>query len=239
MALRFTKNVANYVTLGNGAFGGLNGNAAVSIAAWVWPLTTTAGANDNGIVTILINTTVVGLALNIGGSTTVPKVRLSARSVSADARQTVDSVASVSLAGSWQHVAGIANFSAGTQRVFLNGNMELSQAKTYGNVTYTFGAPTQPDTIGGMYLVTPATTDQFDGYIGEVCVWAQDIGDEQMASVAKGFQPSMIRPDLVFEYFPMIGPEGVKGRWRSINGTIVGSIPQSTTATPHPRIIRR
>src|SRR4051812_17518454 len=86
-ARTFTKNLANYMSLGNKGLGTLLSGASVfSVAARVKLGTgLTGAANDNNILTALLNGVTLGFALSIDG--TGPKLRCSLRSVSTDAKQ--------------------------------------------------------------------------------------------------------------------------------------------------------
>jgi hypothetical protein len=238
MAVQTTKNVANYIGFPISAFGNLiAGLGAISIHAWVWATSLSTGTNDNAVLLWLINSTTVGGSLSISGGAGAAKARITGRSVNTDARGSVSGATTIAT-GSWVSIGGVLDFAGDAVRVYLNGVQDGSAAVTFANATYTQGVPTSGDSIGGIYLPTPATADQFDGNIAEVSIYAGDIGADGFLSLGKAYDARNVLPGLLAELFPLFGPADIKGRLAELTGTITGSIPQSTVDPGHPRIIR-
>jgi hypothetical protein len=237
MARTFSKNVANYMTLPAGSLGSLfSGKAKLSISAWVFMNSFTTGANDNGLITVIDTAATVGVEFSISGAASAAKVRASGRSQSTDARQSFSGATTVSIS-TWHHVGMVMDLTNKVFRVYLDGSLDgTSGALTFGATTWVQGTtPTTNDTIGGIYLPTPATTDQFDGNIAELALWSDDIADSGMAALGKGYSPELIRPSLLLEHFPLLGTKSPEPSTRStLAGTINGSVPAAT----HPRILQ-
>jgi hypothetical protein len=238
MAVNTTKNVANYIAFPISAFGNLiAGLSAISIHCWAWATTLSTGTNDNAVLLWLINSTTVGGSLSISGASGAAKVRATGRSVNTDARGAAAGATTVATGG-WVSIGAVLDFAGDAIRVYLAGVQDGSAAVTFANTTYTQGVPTSGDTIGGLYLPTPATADQFDGHIAELSIYAGDIGADGFASLGKAFDARNVVPGLLAELFTLFGPANIKGELAELTGTVNGSIPQSTVSPHHPRILR-
>lgn len=231
MARDFTKDVLNYMRLGANALGPtLNGAAAVSIHAWVWPDTFTATANTNRVIQVHIANSSTGLMLAIhDGATGV--VRAGARSQSADGFQTRSGTTVVSTSG-WSHIGAAFDFAGDTITPYYNGVAEGGGAVTFGASAYTNATPTTSyDAIGSDG--TPIISNQIDGRIAEVAVWTVDIGAAGFAALAKGVSALLVRPEALAFYMPLMGnnsPE--RCRISGISGTITGTVAKAD----HPRL---
>ena len=227
MARIFTKNLANYMGLGNGSLGALlSGKAAFSVHARIKVASTTAGANDNNVLTVIDQGATVGFTLCIDGTGGAPKFRISARSVSTDARQAKSGGTTLTL-GAEYFVGGVVDIGGKSITVYVNGVSDgVGSALTFANATWTLGSPTLPDMVGGYNSPPVATIDLFDGVIGDVTLWSGTLAGSDFASLAAGTSPALVSPGTLLYYLPIGGstnPEQpVVG---TPVGTITGSIP--------------
>lgn len=224
----FTKDTANYMSPGSNKMANLaNGAAALSIVATVIADTLTASVNNNRILSVQIATNVTGFTLTTDASS---HLRVGGRSHPGDAFQTKDSTTAIATDGSVTYVGGVLNFTGDSITPYLNGVAEGGGAVTFSSNTWAQGVNTGTlEGIGAGLTIGgggPANTDlQFDGRIGEVAVWAGDIGADNMAAYAKGCSPLLIRPNILLDYFPLHGndspePDLVGGFLATITGTI-------------------
>jgi hypothetical protein len=181
----------------------------------------------------VINTNFAGLELNFNAVSGNPRIRFSVRSVSTDARQNMDGVTNVTT-GQWIPVGGYVSFGTDFMQVWYNGAVDNSGTVTFANNSYTFGTPNAgaSDSFGGYFSAGPSTNSQFNGDLAEIAIWRGGISDDAFVSLAKGFDARLIRPILLWEYWPLVREH--HGIVNSIIGTVTGSIP----VTDHPRIIR-
>jgi hypothetical protein len=222
----FTKNAANYMSLGVGSLGAiLSGKAKFSVHVKITIASTTTGANDNAILIALINANTVGLELNIDGTAGAPKVRISARSHSGDARQSKSGATTIGV-GVPAFIGGVIDIAGDSITVYLNGTADGTAGVTFAQATWTLGTPTGHDTVGG-YLAPPnVTTDQFAGDIGQVAIWSDALSAGNFASLAGGALPTAVRPDILIYYLPITGTTSPEPPTVGAPvGTITGSLP--------------
>lgn len=233
MALSFTKNVSNHADFGVNVLSPLlNGASQISMAAWVRQRTMTTGGTDNGILRAVIDAATDGIFFGLVGAQDLAKVRIAARSTGANSPQATSGATTITQ-NAWLHAGAVADIANNQVRAYLNGVLDGSTATSFIGSTYVVGTPTSGDTIGGYDTAAPTTGKQTNGDIAEVAIWKGDIGDLGFASLADGYSPLMIRPNLLIEYWDLMN--AIRGGRRGIIGTITGSIPQ---AADHPRIIR-
>ncbi len=127
------------------------------------------------------------------------------------------------VADTWYHAAGVFN-STTDRRVFLNGTKftNATSVSPSGFTKTAIGAFTGSSTI--LY---------FSGDIAEAAIWSVSLTDAEVASMAKGASPLMIRPQSLVDYWPLIGrttnENGIKGNILTNTGT---------TVAVHPRIYK-
>jgi hypothetical protein len=240
MARDFTKNLANYVSLGNLLGAALDGLAAFSVSAIINWDTVSAVANDNTIVCAIISGTTVGFSFGLDGAASAgnARIRATARSASGDTRFAQTGTSNIPV-GVWTQVGCVVDVVNDAIHVFVDGVLEASNnAATFSNTTWVLGAPTESDAIGSYAPGGGAavTTAFFDGQIAEVGLWGVNIAALGMAQLGARLAPYKVMRQNLLGYWPLddrgttILPDYV-GR---INGTVTGSIP----ATDHPRVFR-
>lgn len=124
----------------------------------------------------------------------------------------------------WSHFAGV--FTSTTSRTsYVNG--------VAGTTETTSSVPTGIDrtSIGRIGSSSPALS--FDGSIGEVGAWNVALDAAEIAALAAGVSPLMVRPASLIGYWPLIGQYSPEIDLRSRNElTVTGA-----TAAAHPRVI--
>ena len=120
--------------------------------------------------------------------------------------------------GQWHHACGV--FTSSTSRtVYLDGG---SSATDTNIVT-----PSVDRTeVGAWY-----SSLWFNGDIAEVGIWNIDLTAAEVASLAKGVSPALIRPQNHVAYLPLI-----RDTHEIVNAT--GFTDVNTTAANHPRVYR-
>ena len=127
-------------------------------------------------------------------------------------------------ASTWAHVAGV--FSAANSRVaWLNGSASSAE-------TTNIGLSSVGTLAIGNTRVHPSWVTYFDGRIAEGAVWSAALSDSEIAALAKGVSPLLIRPQSLLYYAPLI---------RDINDVRAGialTNNASATVADHTRIYR-
>lgn len=238
MARRFTKNTANYLSLGVAGTGDLiDGSAAISLGAWIYMVTTTTAANDNRIFTNFVAGTINGFSLAIENSASTRLVRVGGRSVTGDSFQARNGTTDLRLSA-WHYVGGVLNYGADTITPYANGVAENSGAVTFVSSTYDFSSPptSAVDGIGAnMPSGAPGSTAvQFDGLITEVALWRVDIGPAAYRRLygagigpRGGADPRDVAAGLVFlmDLQGTLSPE--VDAINRVRGVITGAVPPS------------
>jgi hypothetical protein len=228
-----TKNVANYVNLGTGKVGALiNGKARVSVHALVqYSSLDTVTPPCDRVLCVIASAATSGFNLATDGAS---HLRLNARSVSTDAGQ--DTTGATLIATNVQHSVGaVADFTAKTGKVFLDGKLDGSASSlVWANNSFTLGSPTTGDCISGNATPPTGTTTQVNGRVGELALWGDALGVGDFQLLAEGVPAPLVRPEALLMYLPLVGQDATAFDPRSaINGTLVGALPPAD----HPRLL--
>lgn len=117
----------------------------------------------------------------------------------------------------WNHVA--ATFGSDTARaVLLNGGNKVTNSTSIAD-------PTPINTAVGVDLDVLPAAGFAEGYIAEVAIWAAELTDAEIAILAKGTSPLLVRPDALVAYWPIVGRHSpeidlVGGSHLTVTGTI-------------------
>lgn len=119
----------------------------------------------------------------------------------------------------WAHCAGV--FSSATSRTaYLNGSASTA------NTTNVALVAVDTATIG-VTRVHPNWLTFFDGNIAEAAVWSAALDAAEIAALAKGVSPRLIRPQSLVMYAPLIrDPIDLKGAALTNNGATVATHPR-------------
>lgn len=125
----------------------------------------------------------------------------------------------------WTHIAvRISGTGAGAGTFYRDGAAD-------GTFTHSApGASGQSKTIGA----TADGSNPFDGSAAEIAVYSAALSADEVAALAKGFSPLLIRPASLVAYWPLVGrmsPEPDRGK-NNLAGTLTGSPAQAE----HPRV---
>lgn len=123
----------------------------------------------------------------------------------------------------WHH--GAAVFSATNSRQsFFNG--------TGGTVNTGTATPSGINRLNISGALPPSLVAFFSGRIAELCVWNAALASAEIASLAKGFNPRLIRPQSIVYFNRLINEsQDIRG------GLTLTNIGLATTVSEHPRII--
>lgn len=162
--------------------------APLTIAAWFKPATTGGDHTISGIYSAANTTNYFEL---VHSSTTLLAITADTPNgaVSASSSGTLS-------AGAWTH--GVAVFGSSTSRdCFINGANKGSNA--------TSCTPASLDTTSVGRRGHSAPTNYFGGDVGEVAIWNVALDDAEVAALAAGVSPLLIRPTALVTYWPIIG----------------------------------
>ena len=240
MARDFSKNTANFMSLGLGAIvPALAGSSQVSIHAFVTVDTFTANqtaCNDFFVAYFNDGDGAINLYFRTSGGTNL--FAFSGRSSTTDGLQTA--IGTTALSTGTQYSLGVViDYANDRIRLFVNGAQEVNAAVTFGQTVLTQSGGTTGfvDMIGCLSNATGTaafnTTRQMDGRISELSVFTSDIGLAGMEMLSDGFAADMIGPVPAI-YFPLLGDDSPeRDHYGGKSGTINGTIAQAD----HPRII--
>lgn len=124
--------------------------------------------------------------------------------------------------GTWSHVFGWADDNVPNTKLYVNGTQIATGSFSNGDVTFTD------------FTLNSASAEFFDGSMAECAVYTLPSGGfraADIAALAAGFSPLMVRPEALYGYAPLITkttPDSKSG----VNWAVTGTV----TDFPHPRI---
>jgi hypothetical protein len=130
-------------------------------------------------------------------------------------------------ANTWHHACGVTA-STSSRAVYIDGGSK-------GTNTNPAASPTAPDRTSVGRWATSSPGNYMSGMIAEVGVWNVALSDGDVAILAKGISPRLMRPASLVAYWPIIGradPEPDLWGDTSTSLTVTGA----TAANTHPRI---
>lgn len=165
-------------------------------------------ANKNGYIFVLNNT--AGKLLIDGNDATTNRIRLT----------TTSNVNN----GAWRHIAvNYDRTNGGANALFVDGT---SEATGNSSAAWTYGS-------AGLSLILGDALDTFwQTYVGDFSLfghWNAKLDAAEIAALAKGFSPSLIRPSALLEYAPLI--RDANEIRTGLAATLTG-----TTVSDHPRV---
>ena len=102
--------------------------------------------------------------------------------------------------GTWYHVAGSWNTTTGQpQQVWIDG---VKSGPTNSSRTPVAGQLSK--TLLGSTYVSSALAQYLNGRIAEAAIWNVILTDTEVTSLSKGFRPSLVRPDKLSLYVPLV-----------------------------------
>lgn len=116
----------------------------------------------------------------------------------------------------WNHAACVIPATSGGNAIcWLNGGNKATFSSSNGTTSqvYRIGVRTNAGSMG-RYM---------SGDICEVGIWHVALSDDDVAALAKGISPWLVKPESLYDYWPLIGrisPEpGYKGNSMTLNAT--------------------
>lgn len=187
MARAFPGSGTNYYNVGDVAPIDITGTA-LTVACWHKPTTTpgqsivaksnAAGTNSQYDLQLLSN--VVRFFIGNAGGGSIDAV----------------SGATTVTTGAWHHLCGVKNGTgAGALKVYLDGAQDGS-----GTSNLTIANSTQPLRFG---TASDLTTCQTNGPLAEIAIWDVALSAAEIAALAKGVSPLLIRRDHLKGYWPL------------------------------------
>ena len=133
------------------------------------------------------------------------------------------SSAGASGTSAWYHACGV-EISTSSRIVYFNGGNTGTES--------TSNTPTglNDTEIGAYRFGASAPTTFFDGYMAEVAMWNAALDAGEVAALAKGFSPALIRPQSLVYYIPGVSDILDRKGTTWTNNNSVGF-------TTHPRVI--
>lgn len=125
-------------------------------------------------------------------------------------------------ASTWTHLCGV--YSSSTSRsAFKNGG-----GKTTGTTSATLGNLDRMS-VGAMLFQGQSILQPFNGKVAEAAIWNVALSDSEVAQLALGASPSLIRPDSLVMYLPLV--RDILDLCEATAFTTTG-----TAASDHPRV---
>lgn len=215
MARSFTAASSQYLETGSAPVTAV----PVTLACWVYP-SDTAGS---GYVPMTLTTgTTSRFQLLMNGGVAGDPVLAQAINTSGTIGQATTTVGFA--ATTWQHVCGV--FAASNSRaIYLDG------ANKQTNTTSVTVATPDRVTLGTRYS-SGARGLYFNGSIAEAAIWNVALSDSDVAILAMGVSPLLVRPDALVWYAPIVGQYSPEIDLRQgISATVTGAV-----AAEHPRV---
>lgn len=186
----------------------------LTIAAWLYPTTTVINWSA-----ATLSTASDGSAAWLGLAGSTGQIRAGIRTGGGAFGIAISSASAT--ANTWNHACAV--FTSNTSRAaFLDG------ANKGTNTTNRALSTLDRTTIGARGTST-GETEFFPGLIAEVGIWEIALADEDVARLALGFSPRLIRPQSLVFYAPLIRDiQDIRG---GLTLTTTG-----TTVADHPRI---
>lgn len=138
-------------------------------------------------------------------------------------------------AGSWVHACGV--YSSDTNRAaFLNGSNK-------GTVSSSITVSGIDRTLLGARISGGAVGAYLNGKMAEAAIWNVALGDDEVATLAAGFCPLLVRPQSLVAYWPLHARATNEEDWSggftmtNTNSVAAGAHPNRIIYPSRPRII--
>jgi len=204
--------------------------APITMACWVYPTTIGSAGALTAMSLSRTNTNNNIFNLDLGDFLAGDPVR--AVAIESSSIVGVASTTTGYSTNEWQHIAAV--FASSTSRsAYRNGTAKSTNTSSVSpsgvNATY----------IGAWYTGAGGSLDAaafFDGRVCEAGIWNAALDDAEIAALADGYSPLLIRPASLVAYWPLGGRYGQSDRDRWRNGYDL-TANNSPTWTDHPRIV--
>ncbi|MGQ9504225.1 MAG: LamG domain-containing protein [Thermogutta sp.] len=176
----------------------------LTMAAWVYPQRNTAYEEVLALARSTDNNT--GWFVQLRGP---DGMRVAAVTASQNTYAIARSTGSFSL-NQWQHVAGVFT-SSNARRVYLNG-----VPGTLDTTSVT--VPSVDRMLIGAWEYLGGWSAYLSGAVAEAAIWRITLLDAEIAQLAAGYSPLLVRPNDLIAYWPLGGPFGSNDEDHSDHG---------------------
>lgn len=199
----------------------------ITLAAWCWPRQNTAGqvilslnASDNASERVQI--------YQDGAAANDPYALTAVDSSGTVTAQVASVAAGYSNTNGWQHVVG----------VFVDQNARRLYVGGTAIFTNTTARATTGLSISGLGIRKNSSSwgSFWTGGIAEAAIWSAALTADEIASLASGAAPFLIRPAALVFYAPLTGRES-STEWDYV-GQQINLLNSPTAGDTHPRIYR-
>ena len=166
----------------------------LTLAAWVYPQRNTAYEEVLSLARSTDNNT--GWFLQMRGP---DGMRVAAVTASQNTFAIARSSTSYNL-NQWQHVAGVFP-SSNARRAYLNGTAGSAE-------TTSLNVASVDRMLIGAWERLGGWTAYFGGAVAEAAIWRVALNDSEIAQLAAGSSPLLVRPQDLIAYWPLGGPFG-------------------------------
>jgi hypothetical protein len=132
-------------------------------------------------------------------------------------------------AGNWYHLAGQTVPGSDDISAWWNGGNISTGSTAYNETNWSGNIDTSNI---GAHLGSSTSSQHFTGAIAEAAIWSTNLDTAEIAALATGYSPLLIRPANLIFYVPLI---------RDNDEDIVGGLSLTANGTPtveaHPRVI--
>lgn len=109
--------------------------------------------------------------------------------------------------GNWHHAAAV--FTSNSSRsAYLDGG-----GKSTNTTSVTAIASADRTIVGGLLWTSSTIIQLCDGAVAEVGIWNAALSDDDVAALAMGYSPKLVRPDALVSYFPFVQDDGDRDDW--------------------------
>lgn len=159
-----------------------------------WFNSNSATANQNMIVVKVSGTDARVVGINAAGNVGGDPVQMYVSDTSGGNFVTTSTTTGYTT-NTWHHACAV--FASATSRtVYIDGGSSASSSTSRTVSAYNL-------TSIGAYL-NPGAGNAFSGLLAEVCIHTADLSANEVASLAKGVSPLLVRPQSLVHYLPMI-----------------------------------
>lgn len=240
----FVRSSSQYGTLPAGTINGLlNGSAGITIATWYYPATVSGSVDADDFIGAwhAAGTVAINLRSATAGSSTQGVVSGGFRRQSGDVFSGRNgNVTNPVVLGVWNHIAITVSFGNYPQiwQGGTNNNGTTVSSATSGGTFTTSTLAASKDAIGGLTKTTdgtPFNTNRLtNGQLAEFGIWSVELTSAEIASLAAGASPVLIRPQSLVFYAPL----GQSSPEPQLFGASIALSNSPAVGTSHPKIFK-
>ncbi|MDO8487707.1 MAG: DUF2341 domain-containing protein [bacterium] len=199
----------------------ISGAAKVTVSAWANIETYPADASRERILSVFMANGTTALALSVFDDS--GQIEVAGRSQTTDGFQTARVTSAMQ--GSWHHFTGVFDYAADIIYVYIDGQLQLTQAVTFGATSYTPGTPTtSTDSLG------TSVSEFVDGTIDDVRIYNYGLTQAQISYIYnRGAPVALYKFDECQGTTANNGAPAASGGDSGLDGTITPGAGANTT----------